>query len=307
MLQPMLYFVQFLLIFYSLPLFFSLNTPQPYFIHKFVIQADTVFTGPKRIGELENAKIDEPSGLAFSHVHSGIFYTHNDSGGKALLYLTDTLGKHKGLIKLKEVWNRDWEDIAVGPGPEEGVSYVYVGEIGDNSQKYKSIRLYRFPEPEVLHDSLEVFPEMVKLTYPDGAKDAETLLLDPITKDVFILTKRDSVNGLYRVPQEAWGQEKFEMEKVMDLPIAMAVGGDISKDGKAILIKNYFVVYYWERYPEENIMDALARNPTILPYKPEPQGEAIGFTPSGNSYFTLSEKRFGIAPVLYRYNKIQLD
>ena len=43
--------------------------------------------------------------------------------------------------------NRDWEDIAVGPGPVDGKNYVYVGEIGDNDAKYRFKRVYRFEEP----------------------------------------------------------------------------------------------------------------------------------------------------------------
>ena len=34
---------------------------------------------------------------------------------------------------------RDWEDIAVGPGPEPNVDYLYVGAIGDNDARSKSI------------------------------------------------------------------------------------------------------------------------------------------------------------------------
>lgn len=89
----------------------------------------------------------------------------------------------------------------------------------------------------------------------------------------------------------------------MTIDLTMSVAGDISMDGTQILIKNYLVVFYWERDPSESIPEALARNPVILPYKPEPQGEAIAFAPNGKSYFTLSEKRSGIDPVLYRYYK----
>ena len=43
----------------------------------------------------------------------------------------------------------DWEDIAVGPGPEPGVSYVYIGDIGDNLRLRSTISLLRFPEPDL--------------------------------------------------------------------------------------------------------------------------------------------------------------
>jgi hypothetical protein len=280
-----------------------LNIPQPKLVRLEKMADQHVFTNQISVGTLENKEIEEASGMAFSRDHNGLIYTHNDSGGGRRVYVIDSLGKGMGVFKLKGVWNRDWEDISVGPGPDPKLNYVYVGEIGDNQLKYTNIFIYRFPEPEQFLEAMEVEPEILKLSYPDGAKDAETLMVDPISKDIFILTKRDSLNILYKTTQEAFESKEAVLEKVMELPFTMSVAGDISVDGKEILIKNYFTVYYWKRNVNETIAQALARDPLILPYKPEPQGEAIGFHPNGKSYFTLSEKRFNIEPVLYRYNR----
>lgn len=288
---------------YFFPSMLMLNIPQPKLVRLEKMADQHVFTNQISVGTLENKEIEEASGMAFSRDHDGLIYTHNDSGGGRRVYLIDSLGKGMGVFKLKGVWNRDWEDIAVGPGPDPKLNYVYVGEIGDNQLKYTNIFIYRFPEPEQFLEAMEVEPEILKLSYPDGAKDAETLMVDPISKDIFILTKRDSLNILYKTTQEAFESKEAVLEKVMELPFTMSVAGDISVDGKEILIKNYFTVYYWRRNENETIAQALARDPLILPYKPEPQGEAIGFHPNGKSYFTLSEKRFNIEPVLYRYNR----
>lgn len=288
---------------YFFPSMLMLNIPQPKLVRLEKMADQHVFTNQISVGTLENKEIEEASGMAFSRDHDGLIYTHNDSGGGRRIYVIDSLGKGTGVFKLKGVWNRDWEDIAVGPGPDPNLNYVYVGEIGDNQLKYTNIFIYRFPEPEQFLEAMEVEPEILKLSYPDGAKDAETLMVDPISKDIFILTKRDSLNILYKTTQEAFESKEAVLEKVMELPFTMSVAGDISADGKEILIKNYFTVYYWKRNENETIAQALARDPLILPYKPEPQGEAIGFHPNGKSYFTLSEKRFNIEPVLYRYNR----
>ena len=48
---------------------------------------------------------------------------------------------------LAGVENRDWEDIAVGPGPDASKSYVYVADIGDNEGQYQYKYIYRFEEP----------------------------------------------------------------------------------------------------------------------------------------------------------------
>ncbi|MGY6545725.1 hypothetical protein [Arthrospiribacter ruber] len=292
------------LIFVSLPFLISQRIPQAKYLPLIPMYQDSLFSGPKTVGKLENKAIDEASGLVASQKHPGILYSHNDSGGDPHVFLLDTLGKDRGKIILDGVRNRDWEDIAVGPGPQKDVSYIYVGEIGDNNAVYPEIQIHRFPEPKGIDKTHKVQPEILTLVYPDGPRDAETLMVDPITHDIFILSKRDSANVLYRTTQESFGKKgKVELEKVMSLDFTMSVAGDISADGTKILIKNYLAVFYWERNPGESIPDALMRNPVILPYKPEPQGEAIAFHPNGQTYFTLSEKRFQIEPVLYRYDK----
>jgi hypothetical protein len=280
-----------------------LNIPQPKLVRLEKKAAQGIFSNQINVGLLENKEIDEASGMAFSRKHDGLIYTHNDSGGGRKIFVIDSLGKGFGVFKLKGVWNRDWEDIAVGPGPDKNLSYIYVGEIGDNQARYTNIFIYRIPEPEEFIEGMELEPEVLKLSYPDGAKDAETLMIDPISKDIFILSKRDSLNILYKTTQEAFESKEAVLEKVMELPFTMSVAGDISPDGKEILIKNYFTVYFWKRNENESVVDALRHDPVILPYKPEPQGEAIAFHPNGKSYFTLSEKRFNIEPVLYRYNR----
>jgi hypothetical protein len=184
--------------------------------------------------------------------------------------------------------------------------YIYVGDIGDNRAKHNEIRLYRFPEPRFWQKEITIKPETIKLKYPDGARDAETLMVDPLSGDLFILSKRDSSNTLYTVAADKlWENTGVKtMEKVMKLPITMSTAGDISKDGLQIIIKNYWVIYYWDRREGESIPEALAREPILLPYTPEPQGEAITFFPNGKGYYTLSEKRLRVEPVLYKYTKL---
>lgn len=292
-----------LLIGLAFPYWFSQKVPQSKHLPIIPEYQDSLYSGPKNLGKLKDSSIDEASGLVFSRQHEGILYTHNDSGGDPVVFIIDTLGNSRGAIRLKNTKNRDWEDIAIGPGPLKGKNYIYVGEIGDNNAVHPEVKIYRFPEPTVIDEEIEIEPEKLVLTYPDGARDAETLMVDPITEDIYILSKRDSANILYKARQEAFGNQPFELERLLELPITMAVAGDISVDGSKILVKNYLIVFYWERKEGEKIEDAMARDPLILPYKPEPQGEAIAWHPKLDSYFTLSEKRFNIAPVLYRYDK----
>ncbi|MEB2777976.1 hypothetical protein SYJ56_21865 [Algoriphagus sp. D3-2-R+10] len=252
------------------------------------------------VATLKDDGLDEISGLACSKTLPGVIYVHNDSGGEAAVYLLDSLGNNIGKIEFSETKNRDWEDIAIGPGGD-GKSYIYVGEIGDNNAVHEEVVIYRVPEPDTRNPISQAIPEKTILKYPGGARDAESLMVDPISGDIFILSKRDSLNTLYRLPADKFGADKIELEELIKLPLTSATGADISADGSQILVKNYLTIYYWRRNAGETIEKAMSREPIQLPYSPEPQGEAIGFRPDGKAFYTLSEKRFDLVPVLYKY------
>jgi hypothetical protein len=262
--------------------------------------ANSIYLQGIPIRTIDNPVLEEMSGLAFSKNHPDKFYTHTDSGGEAAVYVLDSLGNEFGKIILEEVENRDWEDIAVGPGPK-GKSYVYVAEIGDNAGVHKSVKIYRFPEPERVEKKITLKPEVLKFDYPDGAMDAESLFVDPISGDLFVVSKRDSQNTLFRLKSDDFGKKDVVAKEVGKLPFTSATAADISQDGSKILIKNYFKIYYWNRKKDESVAEALSKPPKELPYVPEPQGEAIGLQPDGKAFYTISEKRYNIHPVLYRY------
>src|SRR4030095_11796189 len=84
---------------------------------------------------------------------------------------------------------------AIGPGPQGGQSYLYVGDIGDNNHVRSSVVVYRAPEPNVDighppgNGQMLGNVDALVLHYPDGAHDAEALAVDPDTGDIVIVTK----------------------------------------------------------------------------------------------------------------------
>src|SRR5476651_1820376 len=89
-------------------------------------------------GYLPIKAMDEISGIAASGINKDIYYIHNDSGDTSRFFAISPSGDLKSTIYYKgdpkEIQGvRDCEDIAVGPGPDKGKSYVYMGDIGDNS------------------------------------------------------------------------------------------------------------------------------------------------------------------------------
>lgn len=269
-----------------------------------------LFQGPADMGLLSNIQIDEASGMVISRQASSLFWTHNDSGDSNRIFLVATDGTWKGTYRIQGTVNRDWEDIAMGPGPEPNVNYLYVGEIGDNRAQHAIKRIYRFPEPDVSlaqgqpQDILVTGAETIAFVYPDQKlMDAETLMIDPWNGDIYIVTKREMPVTVYRLPFPQATGDTLVAEKYGTLPFTWAVAGDISPDGREILIKTYDQVFLWTRAEGERMRDAFLRPPHRLHYVPEPQGEAIAFATDGSGYFTVSEVRNGVLPKVYFYKR----
>jgi hypothetical protein len=254
--------------------------------------SDTNFSAGVSIGKLDSVTLVEASGIAASRRYPGYFWTHNDSGNPSDVYLIDSTGAIKAIIGTINYGNRDWEDIAVAPGPDPTQSYIYIGEIGDNNDAHPSSAVYRLPEPDVtfgasvFHATTTV--SRIFFSYPDGPHNAETLMVDPLTKDIYIASKGPAAYIYYaKYPQPV--DSFFTIKEIARLPFGTLTAGDISSDGMEITMKNYQQIYYWKRRAGETILQTLLRAPTLLPYAGEPQGEALCWSVSGDAYYTTSE------------------
>lgn len=255
-------------------------------------------------GVLDNASIDEASGLVASKTNRGMLWTHNDSGDKARVFLIDSLGRYQATVWLNGATNRDWEDIALGSGPKADKTYLYIGEIGDNMAQYPSKVIYRIEEPVFTGDTTLFIDEVdsIRFVLPDGNRDTEALMIDQQTKDLYIFSKREAAINLYRLPYPQSTTEMMVAEKVLEaMPFTLIVAADWSADGTEILIKDYKQIYYWQRNPNQPVKEALHKTPETLPYHEEPQGESIAFAIDGSGYYTLSEQAKGVKPTLMFY------
>ena len=271
--------------------------------------ADKFAREGKSVGEVPN--LLEGSGITQSISNPNSLWTHADSGNPPIIYLLDQYSASiKASYYINGIENDDWEDIACGPGPKPGTNYIYVGDIGDNDAKKTERVVYRFPEPffAKAHEGrvINVSPEVEKLRfkYPDGSHNAETLLLDPLTRDVYIITKYGSNSLIFvnRHPQST--TEVSTVSYVGQFPFREATGGAISISGSKIAVKTYDQIFYWQRNSSEPLWKVFGAAPQLLYlyYNPqEPKGEAICLDDDG--YFTLSESRQQSIPTLYYYPK----
>ena len=254
---------------------------------------ENLFDKAKDKGQVEK-RLEEASGLAASFKNPGFLWSINDSDNPAEVFLIDSTAKTKMICKLKGIENRDWEDIAMGPGPKHGKKYVYVAEIGDNQARYDYKYLYRFEEPSLKNGADQTITEVEKLIVklPDGKRDTEALIIDPSTNDLYIISKREEKSRVY-LQKYPYPKDTLRPVKVLEFPFNWVTCGAISQNGMEVFIKNYSSIYYWKRANEKSLVELLAKNPVEIPYTPEPQGEAMCLTPDDSGFYTISETREG--------------
>lgn len=240
-------------------------------------------------------KLSEISGIAASRQNPGIFWLHND-GPSRLLYAVDNTGKLVALVSWpNEI--ADFEDMAIGPGPKAGADYLYVGDIGDNDSRRAGIRIVRFAEPkmsDVHNGQMDVeTTEEFRFKYPDEPHNAEALVVDPMSGDIFVVTKDHRNARVYTCSANDLKEKATEQLKLVGtLDLRKVSGGAIARDGSRIILRREDQGWLWNRARGESIADALKRHPKKIAVRDQsqgPNGEAVAFSPAGTSYFTVSE------------------
>ena len=247
------------------------------------------YNRPRLLLRLQAPDINESSGLAASRLQDGVFYTHNDSGDEARLFRFSTDGGRVLTFPLQGATARDWEGMAAGPCPEGG-DCLFVGDIGDNLRQHDRIQVWAFREIEGGVESTPAASWSVR--YPDGAEDAEVLLVHPTTGRIYLVTKESRSPQVFRFPQNP-GEGVLERvavlsEERLGLRLPKLTGGDFSREGDRVILRGYLSAWEWAVQlsdPEAHWSEPPLRS---VPLRLERQGEALTFDLTGR-VFTSSE------------------
>lgn len=269
-----------------------------------VVSVFQLYGTPTTIANLKNPAINESSGLAASRSNPNIYWTHNDSGDGPLVYAFDATGESRGVFRVAGAQARDWEDMAVGPGPTQASSYLYLGDIGDNNKARSEIVVYRVPEPKLTaadknssksNPRITAAGDAIRLRYPDGKFDAETLLVHPTSGNLYIVTKAILRNAtVYEVRAPLVPGKVITMKRIGDIKVPSLIGaltgGSISPDGRRVALCDYLQGY-------EVVLPRSSKNfndiwrQTVTPFKlgQREQGEAITYRADGKALLVTSE------------------
>lgn len=257
-------------------------------------------------GSIQNARIDEASGLARSQRYPDVFWVANDDG-PSVLYAIDDKGRDLGRVNVRDASNRDWEDLASFTLDE--TPYLIAADIGDNDAERKDVRLYVIEEPEAGDHKVDVAWQ-VEFSYPEGPRDAEAIAVDVENGEVLVLTKRDLPALLYAVPLRPGTRKRQTARRLAivdtlpqpsrsDVEFAprtddwhwQPTGMDVDQDGSTAVVLTYGGVYLYVRQDGASWSDTFRRSPFVVSRTGNPRAESIAFDGSGDYIFITLEQR----------------
>ncbi|GGO86900.1 hypothetical protein [Wenjunlia tyrosinilytica] len=231
---------------------------------------------PEVAFSFQDSRIKESSGIAASRRHPGVYWTHNDSSDGPYVYAVDGKGRTVARVTLRGIDPRDVEAISIGPDDQ-----IYVGDIGDNlGGTWPEVWIYRFTEPKVLKDTT-VDAVRYRVQYRAGPRNAEAMMVDPVTGRVYIASKKEGGGGLYRGPRTLSESRVNVFRRVADVP--WVTDGSFSPDGSRLVLRGYFwaAEYRWK--------NGVMSDRKSLPLSVQPQGEGVTFGADGRSVLFSSE------------------
>jgi hypothetical protein len=230
-----------------------------------------------------DARIRESSGIETSVKFRKILYTHNDSGDSARFFAIGPNGQTRAVYTLPGAVNHDWEDMSQGPNRT-----LWLGDIGNNAGRDGTISVYRVKEPKRPH-SRSVHWTQFDFRYEDGGHNAESMMVNPVTGDLYIVSKDLDDNVIYKADRPFSRTHANVLRRVSAMNVVgKTTGADFTSNGKRFVIRTYGVAYFGRRVGGP-------LNAVPLPSS----GESIAFT-RNNKNVVISQE--GVGTPVYRVN-----
>ena len=274
-----------------------------------------------------DANTNEASGITNPTLpaNAGYLWFQADGSIDNVYAIKQSTAGNFGVWAMSGINGTDFEDLtSVRVGT---TSWLCIADMGDNSNNRSTFSIVCMREPTITGSDGTIAAGDIKVifsSYPatgfPSHRDAECLMADPSTGDLYIISKRFTPPGVYKLPYEAeYSFANFVTTWTymgaawagftLDTPFDGANGGyvtgcNIRPDGKEILIRNHDKVWMFERYDlTKTIYDTISSTgaggrflqesvrggrPSSI-YNNEPQAEAITFDEDGEDFWTVSE------------------
>jgi hypothetical protein len=170
----------------------------------------------------------------------------------------------------------------------DGAACLYIGDIGDNDRRRKTVAIYRVKQPPMnaaagTGSDADVFTA----TYPDAAHDAEGMFA---VRDgrLFVVTKEPGEAHIYQAPPFVPGGQG-QLARVASIDLGgkrdreRITDADASPDGTWVALRSNDTLFL---YRTSELLGGAKPTPMRVDLRPlgEPQGEGVTFGDNGTLY-----------------------
>ena len=259
-------------------------------------EAERITYGKGReLAKLANRIIDESSGLACGRRNKGVFWTHNDSGGRTRIFALNHKGEDLATVEIAGAQARDWEDMASFTAG--GKHLLLLADVGDNAAERMACTLYAVQEPPLRPGARAAKPtvrvaQAIPFRYEDGPHNCESVGVDPTSRTIYLVSKeRGRKCKVYELPWPKRGATRPAVARaIATLAIPAATGMDISPDGLRAVVLTYAHALEYVRRPGETWARGFSRKGRLILVPRRKQGESICYGADGKTLYLTSEK-----------------
>ena len=177
-------------------------------------------------------QVYETSGLEY---FEGNFLTHNDSGGKPILYLFSETGELLENYLIPNVKNKDWEDLT------RDEDLIYISDTGNNNGSRKKLKILMVDpnknfdlvgEIKIKYKNQKNFEKRKKHPY-----DVEAIAALPKSLVLFSKNRKTFTTELYFIPKK---EGSYSLKPKRSLPVnSLITGADYNDRLKLFVLVAY--------------------------------------------------------------------
>ena len=177
-------------------------------------------------------EVDETSGLEY---FEGNFLTHNDSGGKPILYLFSEAGELLENYLIPNAKNKDWEDLT------RDEDLIYISDTGNNNGSRKKLKILMVDpnknfdlvgEIKIKYKNQKNFEKRKKHPY-----DVEAIAALPKSLVLFSKNRKTFTTELYFIPKK---EGSYSLKPKRSLPVnSLITGADYNERLKLFALVAY--------------------------------------------------------------------
>lgn len=236
--------------------------------------------------QVSDERLVEVSGLA---VDGSRMFMVNDGGTSLQVFVLDAACRVSAVLQAPTD-PFDVEDLA-----RAADGTLWLADIGDNTGVRETVALHALREDGTA--------ALYRLTYPDGAHDAEALLLDLGGQPYLVTKDLLGRSGVYTPTGPLSVQRPTPMHRVAEVDLhptgspggpvgalgqLLVTGAAVSPDGRLAVLRTYTDAYLYA-VPDGDLLAALAGAPERITLPVAPQGEAIAFSANGRDLLLAGE------------------